>query len=117
MFSLTATNNYFLCVGNVDMRKGFDTLSGIVRSTMGLDPLSGDVFIFINKTHNSIKLLHWERGGMVIYHKRLEKGRFAIPSYNEQTRNYHILWHDLVMLIEGIDTITTKQRKRFVRTK
>lgn len=113
MFWLTAANRYFLCVGSVDMRKGFDTLSGVVRSSMGMNPLSGDVFIFINGGRDTIKLLHWERGGMVVYHKRLERGRFVLPKYNEQTQSYHIEWRDLVLMIEGIKWKTTKQKSRF----
>lgn len=117
MFTLTATNRYFLCVDSVDMRKGFDTLSGVVRSAMGMNPLSGDVYIFINKPRDTIKLLHWERGGMVVYHKRLEQGRFALPKYNSVTRSYHLQWRDLVLMVEGIEVKTIKQIKRFEAVK
>ena len=80
---------------------------------MGHDPLGGKVFIFINKTRTVIKLLHWERGGLVIYHKRLEQGRFSLPHYDTEKQSYSILWHDLVMMIEGVKTENVKRNKRF----
>jgi transposase len=116
MFSLGASNSYYLCVGGCDLRKGFDTLSGVVRSRMQRDPLSGEVFIFINSQRSSMKLLHWESGGLVIYHKRLEQGRFAVPKINPQTGSYSLTWTDLVLLVEGIsvDKVTYKKRLKKV---
>ncbi|WP_369794135.1 IS66 family insertion sequence element accessory protein TnpB [Salegentibacter sp. Hel_I_6] len=61
------------------MRKGFLGLSGLVTAKMAKDPISGDVFIFINHRATHIKLLHWESRGFVIYYKRLEKGTFSLP--------------------------------------
>ena len=61
------------------MRKSFHTLSGVVRNKIGNDPMSGDVYIFVNKRRNRIKLLHYERGGMVIYSKMLDRGTFGMP--------------------------------------
>ena len=63
MFSLNESHSYYLCPGDCDLRKGFDALCGVVSSDMGRDPLSGEVFIFMNRTRTTIKLLHWERGG------------------------------------------------------
>jgi hypothetical protein len=95
------------------MRKGFDTLCGVVRSEMGRNPLSGEVFIFINKPRTTIKLLHWERGGLVIYHKRLEEGRLSLPVFNEITRSYSLSWRDLVLIIEGISLEKVVRKKRY----
>ena len=95
------------------MRKGFNALCGVVRSQMKRNPLSGDVYIFINHNRTTIKLLHWERGGLVIYHKRLEAGRFAIPKLNSDNNSYSILWTELVMMVEGISKREIKQKKRF----
>ena len=113
MFSLNSTDRYYLCVGSVDMRKGFDSLCGVVRSVMGKDPLSGEVFIFINNTRTTMKLLHMERGGLVIYHKRLETGRFTLPIYNSSNGSFSIAWSDLVLLVEGISTNAISRKKRF----
>lgn len=103
MFSLNDSMKYWLYNQPTDMRKSYYTLSGIVSNSMGLDPYNGDVYIFMNKSRNRIKLLHWEPGGLVIYSKLLEAGTFGNPS------NIHmdelagtIEWRDLVMIVEGI---------------
>jgi transposase len=113
MFNLNESQHYWLCPSGVDMRKGFDTLSGIVRRDMGRDPLSGEVFIFMNRLRTTIKLLHWERGGLVLYHKRLERGRFSLPVFDEQSRCYHLHWRDLVLMIEGISMEKVVRKKRY----
>jgi transposase len=113
MFNLNASQRYYLCPGSKDMRKGFDALSGVVRGDMGRDPLSGEVFIFMNRSRTTIKLLHWERGGWVLYHKRLESGRFSLPLLDEKSSCYHLPWRDLVLMVEGISIEKTVREKRF----
>lgn len=113
MFSLNESQQFYLCTSSTDLRKGFDSLCGLVSSQMGRDPLSGEVFIFWNKTQTVIKLLHWERGGLVIYHKRLETGRFSLPLYEKEKQCYSILWRDLVLMTEGISVEKVNVRKRF----
>ena len=95
------------------MRKGFDALCGLVSTELGRDPLGGEVFIFINKNKTTLKLLHWERGGFVLYHKRLERGRFSLPRISSPGKGYCIQWHDLVMMVEGISMEKITCRKRF----
>lgn len=68
---------YFLCPGSTDMRKGMFSLSGLIREKMNGDVRNGDVYIFINRLKNRIKLLHAETGGLVMYEKLLEEGTFA----------------------------------------
>lgn len=113
MFSLNESGKYYLCTSFTDMRKGFDSLCGLVCSQMERDPLSGEIFIFFNKARTVIKLLHWERGGLVIYHKRLESGRFTLPLYEKEKRCYSILWRDLVLMTEGISVEKMKVHKRY----
>ena len=67
---------YHLYRGHCDMRKSFNGLCGLVRNELGRQPGSGDVFVFINRRRTLIKLLHWQRGGYVLYYKRLESGTF-----------------------------------------
>lgn len=112
MFNLTDSLHYYLCSHPVDMRGGFDRLCGIVKATMGRDPLSGEVFVFINRSRNRIKLLHMERGGLVLYHKRLEYGRLSMPKLDSLTGSYHLSWCDLVLMVEGVclNQITHKKR-------
>ena len=95
------------------MRKGFDTLCGVVRSQMGRNPLSGEVFIFLNRQRSTVKLLHWERGGLVLYHKRLESGCFERPLYDEKQNSFQMKWSELVMMVEGLSMKNVVQRKRF----
>ena len=113
MFSLSDNLQYYLCTGATDMRKGFDTLCGVVRSQMGRDPLSGEVFIFVNGSRSTIKLLHWESGGLVIYHKRLESGCFERPVFEQDKNTFQMKWSDLVMMIQGLSMKNIVQRKRF----
>ena len=71
MFSLNDSMRYLLYNKPTDMRKSYHTLCGLVTNELGCDPCNGDVYIFINKARNRIKLLHWEPGGLVLYCKLL----------------------------------------------
>lgn len=75
--------------------------------------LSGEVFIFLNRVRSTVKLLHWEHGGLVIYHKRLEQGRFSPPMYDGKTGSVELKWVDLVMMIEGIKVEKTHRQERY----
>ena len=102
MFSLNDTMRYYLCPGPTCMRKGINGLCGVVHEQMGCDVKNGDVFIFINKERKLMKLLHAEDGGMVMYVKRLEAGRFRIPAYDPASKTYFMEWRDLVVMVEGL---------------
>ncbi len=91
------------------MRKGYDGLSGLVRNEWKKDPLSGDVFIFLSKQRNKIKLLHWQNDGFVIYSKRLEKGTFELPKDN----SIEITAHQLQFILDGISLSSIKKRMRY----
>ena len=77
--SLGDSEVYYMSRTATDMRKGFDALCGEVRRGMGRDPISGEVFILYNSNRTRLKLLHWERGGFAIYHKRFERGILTLP--------------------------------------
>ena len=111
MFGLGSTYVYQLYNKACDMRKSFDGLSGLVSHELGRDPLSGEVFIFLNRNRNLIKLLHWEPGGFVLYCKRLEAGRFTPPVM--EAGSTVIKWPSLVLMIEGIRVKEYVQEKRF----
>ena len=111
MFSLSSSQRYLLYSQPTDMRKSFDALCGIIRNELRRDPLSGEVFIFLNRCRTHLKLLHWESGGLVLYYKRLEKGTFAPPSKN--TPDHSITWADLVLLTEGITIYKSTQKTRW----
>lgn len=93
------------------MRKSFDALSGLVRNELGRDPTNGEVFVFLNRSRNCIKLLHWESGGFVLYYKRLEKGTFTPPLL--EGKNTVLRWPELVLMIEGIQVKSSIQKARY----
>lgn len=102
MFHLHNGLRYYLYPSPTDMRKSFYTLSGIVTNNMGRNIQDGEVFIFINRTCTSMKILHMECGGLVIYHMRLEKGTFQLPSLDEEhPQGRPFTWEDLVLLVRS----------------
>jgi len=118
MFSLNDSMRYWLYNQPTDMRKSYHTLSGIVSNCMGLDPYNGDVYIFMNKPRNRIKLLHWEPGGLVIYSKLLEAGTFGYPSNVRKDDVSGIIhWRDLVLIVEGIIEKPDSRMQRLERLK
>jgi transposase len=95
------------------MRKSFNGLSGLVRSELGRDPTSGEVFIFVNRRRTLIKFLHFEPGGYVLYYKRLEQGTFTLPEIGEHKSG--VSWPELVLMMEGIQVQSSRQKLRYRR--
>ena len=114
MFSLGAAR-YYLYREPTDIRRSFDGLCGLVTERLGQNPMSGDVFIFINKPRNRMKLLKWEPGGFVLFYKRLERGTFEIPSASFQGLSYQIGYGELTMMVTGISMKYAKKRRRFLQ--
>jgi transposase len=100
---------YFIYRRDCDMRKGYDGLSGLVRNEWKKDPLCGDVFIFISKRRDKIKLLHWQKDGFIIYSKRLEKGTFELP----KNKSIEISAQELQFILDGIYLSSIKKRVRY----
>ncbi len=113
MFNLNSSNRYYFYSQATDMRKSFDALSGLVQSKFTRNPRSGEVFVFINRRRNCIKLLHWESGGFVLYYKRLEQGTLEIPKESGTNKTIEITWPELVLIIEGIPLKYPPKRKRY----
>ena len=113
MFSLSSIFRYYFYPVPTDMRNGFDGLCGLVHRELGRRPLSGEVYIFINKSRDKIKLLHWEPGGFVLYYKRLERGTFELPKMNGASKTCQISWSSLMLMVEGIMIEKSKQRRRY----
>lgn len=111
MLGLSANLRYFLCCVPVDMRNGFDGLAGIVRNHLNKDPISGDVFIFINKTRTHIKLLYWDGDGFALFYKRLERGRYSLTAHCELSKQ--IRREELMMLLEGLSFQGMSRKKRY----
>ena len=95
------------------MRKSFDGLSGLVRSVLLCDPLSDDIFIFLNARRNQIKLLAWEQDGFAVYHKRLERGTFELPKASCQGASIHLSKDKLSLILGGVHLSSVRYRTRF----
>lgn len=113
MFTLSSQHRFLLHIAPVDMRKGFDGLSGLVRNGLKRDPCNGDVFVFVGKTRDKIKLLHWQSGGFVLYYKRLEAGRFRLPDYDPKVGAVKLSYTQLAMLIDGLSIQGVSRQKRY----
>lgn len=104
MFLLPESVRVYVATYPVNLRKSFDGLCNEVRCVLGRDPLSGHVYIFVNRTKTQVKLLVWTRGGFTIVHKRLEKGRFSFTKdVHSGDKSVQIDVHELSMLLEGLE--------------
>jgi len=111
MLGLSSHLRYFMCSACVDMRNGFDGLAGIIRNHLKKDPVTGDIFIFLNKNKTHIKLLYWDGDGFAIFYKRLEKGRYTLPTH--QGTSKELKREELMMLLEGLSFSEMKRKGRF----
>jgi len=109
MLSISHTSRYFLYRSPCDMRFGIYSLAGLVRNQLGRDPLSGDIFVFIGKRGNQVRLLQWDRDGFSLYIKRLEQGTFEWPEGNQPC----ITSRQMMLLMEGVMLKTVRLRKRY----
>jgi transposase len=104
----------YVATAAVNLRKSFEGLSNEVRAVIGRDPLSGHVFLFLNRRRTQVKLLVWTRGGFTIVHKRLERGQFSFAKdLSPDARAVEVGADDLAMLLEGIDASTARRSRRW----
>jgi len=96
----------WIAVAPVDMRKSFDGLAEVVRSFLGHDPLSGSLFVFRNKSSQRVKILWWDRDGLAIYYKRLERGAFRFPS--SKSHAVAVDGTQLLRLLDGLEVVTRR---------
>jgi transposase len=93
----------WLATTPVDMRKSFDGLAEVVRAFLGHDPLSGNLFVFRNRGGHLVKILWWDRDGLAIYYKRLERGAFQFPRSSETA--VEITSSQLLRLLSGLNVV------------
>ena len=98
------------------MRKGFDSLSGIVSSQMQGDAMDGAVFIFLNRRRNQVKLLHFEGDGFSVYHKRLERGTYELPTAGGDAASLPITAKQLLFILQGVSLQKVHLRPRYQKT-
>ncbi len=115
MIMLPSAVRIFLCTRPTDLRKSFDGLTGLVQECFDQDPLTGHLFLFLNRRRDRIKILYFDRDGLAIWYKRLEVGSFQLPDPVPQN-GVELQPAQLAMLLSGIDLNTARQRKRFRRT-
>ncbi len=104
----------FLCTANIDMRKSFTSLCGIIRGAMHLDPLSGSLFVFKNKRSDRIKCVYWDETGFAMWYKVLQRGTFQFPSLeNYSSAGLEIDASTMRLILDGIDLSSIRRRPRF----
>lgn len=108
MLSLPSSVRIYVAADPADMRKGFDGLAALVTAR-GLDIYSGHLFVFLGKRRDRAKILTFDRGGFVIYYKRLERGRFKLPPFNGDTVRLDAA--QLLMLLDGVDVAHVKRTR------
>jgi transposase len=113
MFTLSTNNRFHLYSQPTDMRKSFDGLSAVVQNALESNPLNGDVFIFINRRRDKIKLLHWQGISFTLYYKRLEEGTFEVPTYDLEAGSITLTYAQMVMLVDGLTIKNIEKRKRY----
>jgi transposase len=91
----------------IDMRKSFDGLAEVVRNFLSKDPLSGQLFVFRNRTAQRVKILWWDRDGLAIYYKRLERGAFQFPRANMPV--VEVTREELVRLLSGLSLVERRR--------
>jgi transposase len=113
MLVLAATARIYLYRSPCDMRKSFDGLCGLVRSGIKAHPLSGCFFVFINRRRNLLKCLYWDRDGLALWYKRLEKGCFTLPDQCASDGPIDRL--QLTLLLEGV--VAKKVSRKYILDK
>ena len=103
MLGLPSNVKIHFATGAVDMRKGIDGLRVVVDQVLKRDALSGHLFVFLGKSRERVKILFWDRGGFVLYLKRLEQGRFQMPVVDVVRQHVEMDSAQLAMLLGGID--------------
>jgi transposase len=114
MLSFGGRVRIFVAAEPVDLRRGFDGLAAATRQVIGEDPLSGHIFAYLNRRRNRMKLLVWEASGYWLLYKRLEKGRFTLPSEPAPGRRHIVIAPaDLALILEGIDLRGAHRRQNW----
>ena len=113
MLSFPSHLQIFLATGSTDMRKGFNGLYGLVTDVLEKDPLTGHLFLFVNRRRDKLKILYWDGDGLAVWYKRLEQGSFQWPTVKDDQTSVEMRSDELMMLLRGIDLSSVKRRKRF----
>lgn len=115
MLSFSLRTKIFMAVEPIDMRRSFDSLAAWVDQQLGRQVLDGDVFLFLSKRRDRLKVLWWDGDGYSLLYKRLEVGTFEMPRHADSDKELAIDATTLSLLLRGIETNSIRMRKRFQR--
>ncbi len=114
MLLLSRAVQVYVATAPCNLKKSFEGLTNEVRQVLAKDPLSGHVFVFLNRRKTQVKLLLWTRGGFTIVTKRLERGTFTFPArITTDVASVRVDVHELSMLLEGIDVARGRTSRRW----
>jgi len=111
MFFPESQVRIWLCTAPTDMRKSYNGLSAMVKNRLLGNPLSGEMFVFVNRRQNQMKILYFERSGYCIWSKKLEQGQFVVRGSPGGKRQLN--WTQLKLLLDGIEIKKARQFKRY----
>ncbi len=111
MLTLPRSVRIFISSGPTDMRRSIDGLMSIVKDELEADAYSGHLYVFVSRRADRVKILTWDKGGFVLYYKRLERGVFRLPHLDANTMTVEIDATQLSMLLDGIDYSRVRRPK------
>jgi transposase len=115
MLSVSNHMRVYLARDPVDMRKSFHGLTALTEGVLQQDPLSGHLFVFVNRRRDRMKLLYWGGTGFCIWYQQLERGTYQLPdtATDEVGRGIEITTSQLSLILDGIDLSSVRQRPRY----
>ena len=111
MLTLPRSVRIFISSGPTDMRRSIDGLMSIVKDELEGDAYSGHLYVFVSRRADRVKILTWDKGGFVLYYKRLERGVFQLPHLDPNAMTVEIDATQLSMLLDGIDYSRVRRPK------
>jgi len=117
VLSLSPAIQVFMAIEPVDLRKGFDGLSAAVQTVFDRNVLDGHLFLFLNRRRDRIKLLWWDRDGLALFYKRLERGTYEVPRHAPGDKQLRLDATQLSLLLSGVQLNSVKHRRRYTLTK
>lgn len=112
MLALPASVRVFFARQPADMRRSLDGLAALTRQGLASNPLDGHLYVFRNRIGDRLKILYWDRSGLALWYKRLERGTFRLPVTAEGDR-VEMSPTDLLLILEGLELSSAVRRKRF----
>jgi transposase len=115
MLHLSATTKYYFCGKVVDMRKGIMGLCGVVHNEIKQDLLARGVFVFMNRSKTTIKMLQWDGDGFALYEKKLLRGTFEQHCTANDNAAVAITYLQMQHILQGVVLHSVRMRKRYVK--